>query len=359
LGDSSTYYEQSKAKPQTEVDVRRIVEDGPLDKGFDYSYVFPAGIQSVPYAVYENDRWQPLQANSELTLITQASMDQLTVKLDKEEGLGDSNWDPHLMGPLLAHRACDYIRKQGEASAPFFLYYCSLAVHKPHTPSDSLAGQRISGSTPVAHLDLVKELDVQVGMMMDALKEQGLYENTLFIFTSDNGGLGIPSTLETGHQPSDIYRGSKNQIYEGGHRVPFILSWPNEIPAGHSAAPILGLDIMATLAELVEVSLETKYPIDSKSLFPLIEKPEKLELGHLPLLVQGGTGREVAIIQDNWKLIIQLDKKDKTDQTRYPVALFDLSTNPTEAESGNLIHAPSQARRVATLLDTYNRYRDN
>ena len=312
----------------------------------------------MPYAVYENDRWKPLQANSELSLITQASMKPLGVKLDKEEGLGDSNWDPHLMGPLLAHQACDYIRTRGRDSDPFFLYYCSLAVHKPHTPSDSLNGQQIAGSTPVAHLDLVKELDIQVGMMIDALKEQGMYENTLFIFTSDNGGLGMPSTIETGHQPSDIYRGSKNQIYEGGHRVPFILTWPNKIPSGRSDAPILGLDIMATLADLVGVVIDTEHPIDSKNLFPLLESPDQLGLGQSPLLVQGGTGREVAITQDNWKLIIQIDKKDKTDQTRSPTALFNLSTNPTERESGNLIDDPSQAQRIQELFDTYNHSRD-
>ncbi|GAL80658.1 choline-sulfatase [Algibacter lectus] len=110
-------------------------------------------------------------------------------------------------------------------------------------------GTKIAGTTPSSHLDMVKELDVQMEMLVDALKKKGVYDNTLIIFTSDNGGLLKPKTIKSGHQSNDIYRGGKNQMYEGGHRVPFIAWWPSQIKANTvSNTPILGIDIMATLA---------------------------------------------------------------------------------------------------------------
>ena len=96
------------------------------------------------------------------------------------------------------------------------MYYCSQAVHEPHTPPDELDGISIASSTPSAHGDMVHELDTQVGMIIEALKETGTFENTLLIFTSDNGGLPpeITALSEFGHDSSNGLRGSKSSIYE-------------------------------------------------------------------------------------------------------------------------------------------------
>ncbi|BAX78459.1 sulfatase family protein [Labilibaculum antarcticum] len=358
--DANTIYRGPRYKPQLDVDITKIVGGGPVQNGFDYSLTFPAGIQDVPYAVYENGDWMPLADDSKITYISKDNMSKIDVKLDKSEGLGDSNWDPHNMGPLLAHKAVDYINEHANKKVPFFMYYCSQAVHLPHTPSKELNGIKIAGTTPSKHMDMIKELDVQMGMFVEALKAKGIYENTIFIFTSDNGGLlGDKKTLASGHSPSDIYRGGKNTPFEGGHRVPFIASWPKKIKANQiSSEPILGLDIMATLAAITEQKIAEDQALDSYNLLPILENKKQAD-SHAFLMLQGGTGRELVLIEDDWKLIIQIDKKDKTDQKRTAIALYNLNDNPTENEAQNLIKSEAHQQRINTMFDKYNTIRKN
>lgn len=357
--NSSEIYRGPRNKPELDVDITKII-DGPNQKGFDYSFTYPAGIQASPYAVYENGDWYPLSDNSEIGFVSQENMSKIGVKLDKLEGLGDLAWNPHNMGPLLVHKAVDFIKANANKKEPFFMYYCSQAVHLPHTPSAQLNGVKIAGTTPSKHMDMIKELDVQMGMLIEELKAQGEYENTVFIFTSDNGGLHTSkATLNSGHQPSDIYRGSKNSPFEGGHRVPFIVSWPTKIKANQqSNEPILGLDIMATLAAITKQKIPEGQAVDSYNLLPVLTNKKNAD-GHAFLMVQGGTGKEVILIENGWKLIIQVDKKDKTNSSRKPIALFNLNENPQELEEKNLINAENHQDQINSMFEKYNRIRDN
>lgn len=352
-------YRGDRSKPQTDVDISKII-DGPNQKGFDYSFAYPAGIQAVPYAAYENGDIYPYSDKPvEIGYVSQKNMSKIGVKLDKKEGLGDLNWDPRNAGPMLVNKGVEYIRKHANKDRPFFMYYCSQAVHLPHNPPKELNGVKIAGTTPSAHMDMIKELDVQMGMLIYELKAQGIYENTVFIFTSDNGGLYTnKKTLASGHQPSDIYRGSKNDMHEGGHRVPFIVSWPKELKSGRETNElILGLDIAATLAEITGVTIPEHQAMDSYSLLPVLKKDGKLERNFI--MLQSGTQRQLIIIEDDWKLIIQVDKKDKSDRTRTPLALFNLKQNPSELESGNLINNPNQQEKIKRLFKKYNETRMN
>lgn len=343
---------------ETGVDIKEVVAGGPSYNGFDYSFTLPAGIQDVPYAVYENSKWMPLESDSEIRVITNDSMKKLKVKLDKDEGYGDSNWDPHKIGPLLAHKGVDFIQKNANKKNPFFMYYCSQAVHKPHTPCKELNGVKIAGTTPSKHMDMIKELDVQMGMLIAALKKEGIYKNTIFIFTSDNGGLSGPKkTRASGHKVSSIYRGGKNQPYEGGHRVPFLVSWPKELKKTTIHKPILGLDILATLAAVTDQKIEKGQAKDSYNLLPLLQNPESDDT-HPFLIIQGGSGRQGILIEGDWKLIVQFDKKDKSGKTRAPKALFNLKNNIREKESGNFVNHPDYQDKVKYLFDKYNYYRD-
>ena len=128
----------------------------------------------------------PLKKDSKIGYISQENMSKIGVKLDKSEGLGDLNWDPHDMGPLLANKAVDYINKHANQEDPFFIYYCSQAVHLPHTPPEELNGIKIAGTTLSRHMDMIKELDVQMGMLVETLKAQCIYENTLIISKNNN-----------------------------------------------------------------------------------------------------------------------------------------------------------------------------
>lgn len=325
-------YRGPRYKPELDVAINQRIGGGPLQNGFDYALTLPSGVQDVPYAVYENNKWMPLHQDSEITYISQEKMDKLGVKLDKSEGLGDSHWDPHQIGPLLAQKAVDFI--SSNVSEPFFMYYCSQAVHVPHTPPESLNGEKIAGSTATKHMDMIVELDQQIAMMVDELKRQEIFDNTVFVFTSDNGGLMRKKTLASGHQPNSIYKGGKNQIYEGGHRVPFIVSWPERLTPGKSDALIAGFDILATLADITNQSIPVGQAQDSKSILPvMMEHSEKNQEIHESLIIQGGTSREVAYYEGDWKLIIQFDKKDPSDQTRRPKALFYLKTDVKESKN--------------------------
>ncbi|UXP32041.1 arylsulfatase [Reichenbachiella agarivorans] len=345
-------YRAPRNEPEMDIDLTERIAGGPMQNGFDYAFTFPSGIQDVPYAVFENNRWYPLTDSSELTLITQQKMNKLDVKLDKDEGLGDSAWDPHDMGPLLAQKAVNFIAQN--SAEPFFMYYCSEAVHLPHTPPATLNGESIAGTYPVPHMDMIKELDEQIGMMIAALKAQGVYENTLIVITSDNGGLGFRETLATGHQPSSIYSGHKNSILEGGHRVPLIASWPGQIQPGSSSdAAVQGLDIHATLADILSQKVGKQQAVDSRSMLPLLQGKDKAI--RKQMIIQGGTSREMAYYEGDWKLIVQFDQKDNSNKTRTPKALYNLKEDIKE--KNNLLQ--SENRRVQKMFVRFNEMRDS
>lgn len=353
LSQPGTIYRAPRVEPELDVDISRML-DGPWNKGFDYSLTFPVGIQDVPYAVYEDSLWMPLEEDSEIAYITQEKMDLIGVTLDKDEGLGDSNWDPHDMGPLLVNKAVTYINAHALDEKPFFIFYSSQAVHLPHTPPDSLNGIPIAGTTPSKHMDMIKELDVQMGMIIQTLKDQGIYDNTLIIFTSDNGGLMNGATLNSGHKPSSIYRGGKNSRFEGGHRIPFMVSWPDSIASGQSSSePVLGLDIMATLASITGVEIESWQGMDSYNLQPLTQNQPDAR-SHSFLMLQGGTGKEVILIEEGWKLIIQMDNSGIIGD---PIALYDLNTNIQENEAYNFISSPTHQDKVDYLYAKYREVR--
>ncbi|MGC6430285.1 MAG: sulfatase family protein [Jejuia sp.] len=356
--DASKVYRSARKQHEIDVDITKVIDKGPIQNGFDYSFMYPAGIQAEPYAVYENGIMMPLKEDSEIVLMTNERTKKMGFKLDKKEGLGDSNWNAFNAGSLLANKAVDFIKRTTNNNESFFMYYCSQAVHKPHTPSKVLNGKPIAGTTPSNHLDMVKELDVQMEMLIQTLKEQGVYDNTLFIFTSDNGGLQVSETLKSGHNSSGIYRGSKNQCYEGGTRVPFIAWWPGKIKAGTiSDEPILGIDVMATLADITNQSIPENQAKDSASLFELFKDGSAKV--HDFLITQSGTGKQGMITKDGWKLIIQFDKKDQSYSTMKPMALFNLRENITENESANLITDNAYKNKVDELFTLYKTTRNS
>jgi len=355
----NTTYRGLRNKPELDVDITKIIDKGPQQNGFDYSFTYPAGIQAAPYAVYENGVMMPLNKDSKIVQITQEKMDKIGFKLDKMEGLGDSFWNPFNASTLLVNKAVDFIKKNNKRKAPFFMYYCSQAVHKPHTPSNSLNGKKIAGTTPSNHLDMVKELDVQMEMLINALKEQGLFENTLFIFTSDNGGLLITETIKSGHKSNDTNRGGKNQAYEGGHKVPFIAHWPKKIkPNSISHKPILGIDIFNTLAAVTNQRIDDDQAMDSSNLLPILLNSEDIT-PHPFLINQSGTGKEVMITENGWKLIIKIEKEEAFDINQKPTALFNLNENPSEIEAQNLINNTNYWGKINYLLNTYNKTRSS
>ena len=192
--------------------------------------------------------------------------------------------------------------------------------------------------------------------IIKALKANNVYDNTLILFTSDNGGLGSGSSAKAGHDSSGEWRGFKNAPHEGGHRVPFVAVWPGHIKAGSiSDATIVNQDVLATMASLLKVDVPADQAKDSLDLMPLLTG----EVGFQPreyLMMQAGSKHEVMFRKDGWKLILQSDHNVSKFE---PIALFNLKDNPTEKEAENKINDPQQSQRVKQLRDEYLRIRNS
>ena len=160
------------------------------------------------------------------------------------------------MLPKLTAAAVDYVRSHKDSNKPFFLYVPWNSPHSPVAPSDEWAGK----SKLNAHADFVMQTDHSFGQVIDALKETGQFENTLIICSSDNGTSAPTSKMANlkakGHYSSGDLRGSKADIWDGGHRVPFIVSWPDVIKKpGRTSALVCLTDLVATVADIVGESL--------------------------------------------------------------------------------------------------------
>ncbi|MDG1241372.1 MAG: arylsulfatase [Opitutae bacterium] len=333
-----------------QVDMSVWVGKGPQNLGFDYDFTVACGVQGPTYVAHENGVWYPWDTGS--TLIYYDNPDFIS---DKGPGIGDSNWNSRELNILLADKAVDFIASSAAGEAPFMLYYCSPAVHLPHTPPAAIDGDPIAGTTPSDHLDMNRVLDLEVKKIVDALKAAGVYDNTLIIFTSDNGGLNDPEAEAQGHRSSGGFTGTKNSRYEGGHRVPFIAVWPSVISANTTIdAMINGSDILATIAEVMGSSFPTDQAKDSHSLFPIFLGNTDHE-PRTEMMQQGGSTPEIMFRDGPWKLIMEssvghnaLVKADTT-----AVGLFNLDDNPNETESSNFINDPAYASRVGTMYDRY------
>jgi arylsulfatase A-like enzyme len=343
-----------------DIDFSRKWKDGPSDLGFDFTYSLPQGIQGPPYIAFRNGfldgnpddliEWKPGTYGDSVI---------------PTNGFGLKQWDSSVAGPNLIREATGFIDRHVEEDTckPFFMHYCTESCHIPHTPPKTLAGKPVRGTAGDAHLDMLFEADIQLGMLVARLKAHGILENTLILFTSDNGGLarGKPGQKLLGHNSNAPLRGSKATIWEGGHRVPLIAHWGNGTRTGSTITPaatssaLVGLqDIFATLAELTGQTLQAKQGLDSQSFLPALLQQDPVHLRH-ELLVQAndgdGWGQKLAkaFREDQWKLIATKDRK--------PLHLFNL--NEDVAEEHDLIDSGEQKSRITTMLRGLNRTLDS
>lgn len=354
--DGDNIYRGAKGgKEPLNVDASEWIGGGPKQWGFDYDFTMPTGVQGPFYVAFENGKWYPLGENSELTHLDEKNAKNASYVSDKGPGPGDSEWDATKVNTLLAEKATDFIRRESP-HGPFFLCYWTSAVHIPHLPPEKLDDERIKGTTPSRHLDMVRVLDWEVRQIVGALKETKSYKNTLILFTSDNGGLAVRKSAKAGHDSSGGWRGHKNSTHEGGHRVPLIAVWPEIIEAGRRTdALVNGTDILATIAAISGTQLTAQQGQDSHNFLSLLRNEE----GFKPreeIMLQGGSRHELVYRQGPWKLIIQSNHKLSRWE---PIALFDLSSNPGENEELNLVAEPEHAERVAEMLNRYREIRDS
>jgi arylsulfatase A-like enzyme len=365
--DSQELYTEDIYGIQGRPDGQRIIDGGPSTRGFDYSICLPSGIQNVPYAVYENSHWLPLKQNSILKKLTWRDVPKGT-QLGKKAGLGDSNWDASIIGELITDKAIDFIDDSLSSEKPFFLTYFTQAVHHPHNPPETFKGQAVRGTQgngTAPHLDMIFELDCQMGSLIQHLKKKGIYENTLFIFTSDNGGMGetnyVPQTLASGHDSTAGLRGDKSHIHEGGHRVPFIVIWPGKIsPNSRNSAPVITHDIAATLYELTNRDIPKDQAKDSKSFLKALKQDQNYSQREDYLISGSRENMSFAYYHGDHKLILKgsphrrpnygkawrtrentiKSYQDDRPKSFIVTGLFNLKNNQMEDESKNLVNHP-------------------
>lgn len=249
------------------VDYSGKIENSPVKNGFDYFYGISGSLDMPPYIYIENDHFTALPDH-----------------VAKGTGKGFYREGPAAPGFVhenVLDELTDKVLKQIDSydgKQPFFIYFPMPAPHTPILPAKQFQGK--SGTN--AYGDFVLHCDDVAGRINRKLKEKGLFRNTIVVYTSDNGCSPMADyseLLEKGHNPSYVFRGTKADIYEGGHRVPLLVQWPEKVPAGKICDRLVCLsDIMATMADCLGIELAEEDGVDSVSNLPLWLNPEGPEV---------------------------------------------------------------------------------
>lgn len=358
---------------QNPVDWNGKVAPGPLEVGFDYSFLLPSTNDRVPCVYVENhgvvnlDPEDPLYVGKKPndfagTVYPNGKKNPETMtyygtthghdnsvingigRIGAQWGGKAALWNDETMADEFVKQADAFLERQSK-DKPFFLFFSSQDIHVPRAPHP-----RYRGKSQLSYRgDAMVQLDAAVGSILASLNKHGLEENTIVIFTSDNGpvyddGYQDGTTVRTstkevdrGHDASGPYRGGKYQIYEGGTRVPLILRWPGRVEPGTSPAMINQIDFLASFAALVEIDLLASQGIDSRNALPALLGQDMLGT---KILIEESRGQ--ALRDGNWKYIPPRGKKGEAQ-------LYDLNEDPGEQVNVAAEH-PERVTRMAALL---------
>ncbi len=227
--------------------------------------------------------------------------------------------------------------KSKEKDKPFFLYLAHTMVHFPLAASPDFKGKSSMGLIG----DTIEEIDWSVGQVLGSLRDFGLADNTLVIFTSDNG---------PAKRPAPPLRGEKTTNWEGGVRVPTIMRWPGKIPAGTSCDRIAGMiDILPTFAAIADVSLKPDVVIDGKSMLPLMLNTAPVAIHDYELYFRGGRMVPDGIRIGDWKLLVQYPERKRGPSAGKGPWLFNLKDDVGEANNFAKVH-PEIVERLTNEL---------
>lgn len=248
-------------------DWTKSIPNGPLNHGFDY-YFGDTVINFPPYCWIENDK----VVKAPDTLMQTGKWKKIKEGgWECRPGPMVTGWDPYENIPTTTKKGVDYIKEAAKAEEPFFLYFAYPAPHAPIIPNDEFDGKSKAGP----YGDFVYETDHSIGQLLQALKDSGQAENTIVIFSADNGPehYAYARDAKFDHWSAHPFRGLKRDAYEGGHHVPFIVKYPGVTMAGTvNDALVSQIDIMATLASVVGYDLPDKNAAeDSHDLLPLLK----------------------------------------------------------------------------------------
>lgn len=284
-----------------DIDFTKPPTDGPIKHGFDYSYILPASLDMPPYCYMQNDTLiSPLSSTTKGNDLYPADSPNWATGAFWRPGLMSPGFDFSNVLPSFTEKAVSYIKTKSHSKKPFFLYFAMPAPHTPWLPAKEFIGKSQAGP----YGDYVTEVDAMVGKVLTAIKESGLASNTIVIFTSDNGPYWRPPFIEKfNHRSAYVFKGMKGDAWEGGHRVPFVVRWPQHIKAGSVSNVISTLtNLMATCADLVGGDKIADSSLDSYSILPVLMQKNDLPFVQKPIINESSGGL-YAVRSGPWKLI--------------------------------------------------------
>lgn len=327
--------DKSKRSASWQIDYTQPFRNGPVDVGFDEAFFILSSLDMAPYVYLRNNR---------AVVVPTVNKGFPHNEYNKYQRIGAAAKDFEASNCLgdWAAESRDYIKRRAEdgSKKPFFLYLPLTSPHTPIVPGKDFKGRYKQYSW---YADFMAETDWVAEQVLEQLKQSGLDDDTLVIFTSDNGFapyVKIPKMIAAGYRPSGPYRGAKATIYEGGHRVPFIVRWPGRVAAGSTSdVTICTTDFFATFAELLgkKGEIPDNAAEDSFSFYPCL-KGSKDQIR--PFTIHHSISGKFAIRKDDWKLVMTRDagggwdlpwKKIKT--TSKLVQLYDLKDDPSESKN--------------------------
>ena len=352
-------FEMAMQRKQPRFDFTQPVKGGPLDRGFDSWFGLHSSPGADPLCLFSGRRVVQVPSTT-LTYTKIHRGQEVSVKVDAAEG-----YRLEEVSPTLCRKAVEIIsqhRTTGDGQ-PLFLYYASPLPHQPWTPADAFAGRSGLG----LYADVVMQLDEVVGQMMAALEPAGLAENTLVIFTSDNGPGpdAVRQMQAVDHASAGAWRGKKAESWEGGHRVPFIVRWPGKVSAGEvTNATINFTDIFPTLVELTggdpakvlplskhdAGQSEQQLSVDGTSFLSVLRAPASA--WRRPPMVHGQHG----VREKQWKLVSPARGTDALEVPDKSFGLYDIQNDPAERED-RTTDFPEEAARLRAYYRQFAKQR--
>jgi len=311
------------------------VKRGPTSVGFDY-YFGDGTINFPPYAWMENDRFMGTPSK----LLNNGRVKTAEGSWECRPGPAMDNWDIPEVPIELTKRAVNWIEKQ-DGNKPFFLYFALPSPHAPIVPAERFQGKSEAGG----YGDYMVQTDWMVGQVLDALKAKGLEDNTLVIFSSDNGPelYAYERIRNHDHYSMGDWRGLKRDLWEGGHRVPFIMKYPGKIKANSVNNNLVSqVDVMGTIANIVGYELPENAAEDSKDfsngIFTEEKPPNRNEV------VYHAVNGKFAIRKGDWVLIENntgsvtkepqwVKEKNNSMADNTPLVLYNIKQDPGEQKN--------------------------
>jgi len=336
------------------VEYTKKVSPGPLDLGFDYHFGVPQNHDDALGVYIENDRIYGIRSNK-IHAYSRSYYGKRYIGFDAPQRVNEDVME------VLTEKSVNWLKKQTKDD-PFFLYFAAVAVHHPSTPSGYMRGMSDCGP----YGDWIQDLDLSVGRIIEALEYMNLLENTIIIFSSDNGG-DIPAierhpdapenqAIGYGLKINGDLRGDKHTIFQGGTNVPFIVSWPGTVKEGSVSDDMINLlDIFATVCAITDGKLPASKEVapDSYSFLPAMLN-ETNPHPRTSMVTADANGMR-ALRSENWKYIDDTPPEGLPDARLkrlegFEPQLYDLSKDP--GETTNLyLENPAMAKKLSEELN--------